>query len=67
MIGSILYSLPTAPLIFPEKLEESHKLRNRFLSVVYGVAFIYCAKMPSCDLVYHMTIIFFDVDFGDRF
>ena len=54
-----LYSLPTAPLSFPDKLQGQKVCRKIFLTVVYFIAFIYCAKMPSLDFIYHMTAIFF--------
>lgn len=55
----ILYSLPTAPLSFPDKLQGKKIGRKIFLTVIYWIALIYCAKMPSLDFIYQMTAIFF--------
>ena len=56
-----LYSLPNAPLSFPEKIHGSKHLRKIFMATAMFAAMELCANMTALQAVYTLTATFFMV------
>ena len=54
-----LYSLPNAPLSFPDKIFGKHIKRKIFMTAILFAALITCAKLPTLQAAYLLTATFF--------